>query len=66
MPPILQRLITPTLGILLRLLLLRQVPFAVRHDLAHMIDILVPIGIRVLGRVMFEDVDNLAAAVASR
>lgn len=63
MPPILQRLITLTIRILLRRFLLRQMPFTVRHYLAHMIDVFVRVPRWVLGRVVFEDGDDFAAAV---
>jgi hypothetical protein len=37
MPPILQRPVTPTPGIPLRMLLLRQMPLTVRDNPAHML-----------------------------
>lgn len=63
MPPILQRLITLTIRILLRRLLLRQMPFTIRHYLAHMIDVFVRVPRGVFGRVVFEDGDDFAAAI---
>jgi hypothetical protein len=63
MPPILQTPITPTLRILLRLLLLRQMTFTVCHYAAHVGDIVLVVFRRVLGRVLLQDRDDSAAAV---
>lgn len=65
MPPILQALRTLALRVLLRLVLLRQMPFTVRHDLAHVVDVVLVVFFRVLLRVLFEDGDDFAAAAVA-
>lgn len=62
MAPILQTPRTLRLRILLRFLLLRQMPLAIRHDAAHVVDIVLVVFIRVLVGVLLEDGDDFAAA----
>lgn len=65
MPPILQTLITLTIRILLRLLLLRKMSLAVRNDLAHVINVVLLILVGVLLGILLQDGNNLAAAIVS-
>lgn len=51
--------------VLLRLLLLREMAFAVRNDLSHMWQVVFVVLLFVLFGVLFEDFDDLAAAVGS-
>lgn len=60
MSPILQTLITLTLRILLRLLLLRQMPLTIRHHLAHVIDILLLVLFRIFLGVFLQDGDDFS------
>ena len=65
------RIVTPipkrarrfAIRVLLRLALLRQMPLAVRHHLAHVLDVVFLVLLRVLLRVLLEDRDDLATAV---
>jgi len=50
--PVLQRPRTPTLRILLRLPLLRQMPLAISNSLAHMIDVLLIVLVRIAFRIL--------------
>lgn len=59
--PILQTPRALALRIFLRLLLLRQVPLAVRHDAAHVVDVVLVVLVGVLFGVLFEDGDDFAA-----
>jgi hypothetical protein len=63
MSPILQTLITLTIRILLRLLLLRQMPLAIRSHAAHMRDVIFVVSRGVFLRVLLQDLDDFAAAV---
>lgn len=63
MSPILQTLITLTTRILLRLLLLRKMPLAVRHNLSHVIYVILVVLAGVLFRVLLQDGDDLAPGV---
>lgn len=65
MPPILQTSITFTIRILLRLLLLRQMPFTVCSDSTHVRDVAFVVFRRVFLRVLLQDLDYLAAAVGN-
>ena len=62
MTPILQTPITPTPRIQLRLPLLRQMPFTIRHHLPHMLNIMLRVPIWVPIRIMREDIDDTPAA----
>jgi hypothetical protein len=64
MPPILQALVTPALRVLLRLLLLREVSLTITHHFAHVLQILVIVLLGVPLRVLLQDLDYLAAALA--
>jgi hypothetical protein len=66
MPPILQALVTPALRILLRLLLLREVSLTITHHLAHVLQVLIIVLLGVPLRVLLQDLDYLAAALARR
>lgn len=55
----------PTLGILLRLTLLRQVALAITHHFAHVLQVLLVVSVRVLVRVALEDGDYLASTVVA-
>ncbi len=61
MTPILQTLITLTIRIPLRLLLLRKMPLTIRHYLAHMIDIFLLVFTSVFLWILLQDGDDLAA-----
>ena len=63
MPPILQRPITLTPCITLRLLLLRQMPLTIRDHLPHMLNVMLRVSLWVPVRIMREDIDNAAAAM---
>jgi len=60
--PILQRLIASAIGVLLRCLLLSQMTLVVGSNTSHMVDIFIAVFRRVLLRVLFQDLDDLAAA----
>lgn len=62
MPPVLQTARALAVRILLGLALLRQMPLAVGHHLAHVIDVVLIVGLGVLVRVLLEDFDNLSPA----
>ena len=61
--PILQRSCAPALWILLRLSLLRQMPLAISNSLAHVIDILLVVLVRIAFRILLQDRNNLATAI---
>ena len=61
MPPILQTLITLTIRILLRLLLLRQMALTIRNYFAHVINIILLILAWILFGVLVKNSDDLAA-----
>jgi len=63
MTPVLQRLRTLAVRVLLRLAFLRQVPLVVRHHLAHVLQVVVVVFAGVFLRVLLQDLDDLAAAV---
>jgi hypothetical protein len=62
MAPVLQTPRALAVRILLGLVLLRQMPLAVGHHLAHVIDVVLVVGLGVLVRVLLEDFDNLSPA----
>lgn len=62
MAPILQTPRALAVRILLGLALLRQMPLAVGHHLAHVVDVVLVICLGVLVRVLLEDFDNLSPA----
>lgn len=66
MPPILQAAIALAVRVPLGLLLLREVPLAVRDDAAHVVDVVLVVLGRVLLGVLFQDLDDLAAAAGTR
>lgn len=63
MPPILQALVTLTLRVSLRLLLLRQMSLAVCRDTAHVGDVVSVVARGVFLGVLAQDFDHLPAAV---
>jgi hypothetical protein len=65
MSPILQALVTLTIRILLRLLLLRQMPLAVRHDLPHMINIVLIVLAWILLGILLQNRNDLAAGIVA-
>lgn len=65
MAPILQTPRTLAIRIPLRLLLLRQVTFAVRHHFAHVVDVVLVVLLRVTFGVFLKDGYDFAAAIAS-
>lgn len=65
MSPILQTLITFAIGVLLCLLFLSKMPLAIRHDLPHMIDVVLLILAGVLLGILLENRNNLAARVVT-
>ena len=64
--PILQRPRTPTLRILLRLPLLRQMPLAISNSLAHVIDVLLVVLVRIAFGILLQDCNDLATATLGR
>ena len=65
MPPILQRLITLALGVLLRFPLLCQMPLVIRHHLAHVGNIFLFILVGILLGILLQDLDDLATTVSA-
>lgn len=61
--PITKASITLAVGVLLRRLLLRQVPFAVGNNLAHVWDVLIVISFGVLLGVLLEDLNDFSPTV---
>ena len=62
-PPIFQALVALTVGILLGLFLLSQVTFAVRDDLTHVSKVVLVILVGILGWILFQNLDDVAAGV---
>lgn len=62
MSPVLQTPITLTRSILLRRLLLRQMPLAIRHDATHMVDVFVRVLRRLFGGIVLENRHDFATA----
>jgi hypothetical protein len=65
MAPILQALITFTVRILLRLLFLRQMALAIRHNLPHMINLVLVILAWVFLGILLQNSDDLATRIVS-
>jgi hypothetical protein len=63
MSPILQALITLTVRILLRLLFLRQVPLTIRHNLPHVVNVILVVLARVFLGILFQDSNDLATRI---
>lgn len=63
MSPVLQTLIALTTRIMLSLLLLRKMPFAVRNDFAHVINIVLLVLAGILFGILLQNGDDSAAAV---
>ena len=63
MTPVLQTLVALAIRVLLRLLLLRQMPLAVRNDLAHVGQVFFIVLLRVFLWILLQDLDDLAAAL---
>lgn len=61
MSPILKAPRAPTIRVLRGLVLLREVPLAIRDDAAHVVDVAVVVSVWVFVRVLFEDLYDLAA-----
>ena len=61
--PVLQRPCAPTLRILLRLPLLRQMALAISNSLTHMIDVLLVVLVRIAFWILFQDRNNLTTAI---
>jgi hypothetical protein len=65
MTPVLQALIALAIGILFRLLLLSKMSLAVRHNLSHMIDIILVVFAGILLGIFFQDSNDFAAGVVA-
>jgi hypothetical protein len=63
MTPVLQRLSTLALRVLLRLSFLGQMALVVRHDFAHVANVVLVVFAGIFVRVLLQDLDDLAAAV---
>ena len=59
MTPVLQRLVTFALGVLLGLLLLSQVPFVVTDHLSHMAKVLFVVLRWILLRILLQNLNDL-------
>ena len=66
MPPVLEAARALALGVALSLVLLRQVAFAVRDDAAHVVDIVIIIGLWILLRVLLQNSYDLASTCVER
>jgi hypothetical protein len=65
MTPVLQTLVTLTIRILLRLILLSQMSLTVSHNLLHMIDIILSVLARIFLGVLLQNCNNIAARVVT-
>jgi hypothetical protein len=65
MAPVLQTLVTFTVSILLRLLLLRKMPLAVCNHLAHVVNVVLLVLAGIFFRILLENLDDLAPRVVT-
>ena len=64
MTPIFERLVALAVGVLLSLLLLRQMALAIRCHSSHMRNVVAVVLARILFGVLLEDLDDLAATAS--